>query len=145
MTSNAFDAYLTVPYVDGGRSMAGFDCWGLVRDILHSKYQQPLLESFGHISPDDKINLTKAYQTVVPQFVPCSPRPGCIAACFKRGLLLHVGVVVEANGLQVYHTGRKHGPLKTSLGAFERLFFKVEYYAYNTACNNSTDGSGLSE
>lgn len=128
---NKLDHYLTVPYVDGGRSMAGFDCWGLVRDILHHHYRQPLLESFGTVSPDDKVNLTAAYQTVVPQFVECAPQDGCVVACFKRGLVLHVGVVVEANGLQVYHTGRKHGPLKTSIAAFERLFFKVKYYAYN--------------
>ncbi len=130
--TDKFDSYLSVPYVDGGRSMAGFDCWGLVRDMLHRHYQQPLLESFGHVSPDDKTNLTAAYKTVVPQFIECAPQDGCIAACFKRDLLLHVGVVVESNGLQVYHTGRKHGPLKTSLNAFERLFFKVRYYAYHS-------------
>ncbi len=128
---NQFDSYLTVPYVDGGRSMAGFDCWGLVRDILHRHYNHPLLESFGHIAADDKQRLTGAYHQVQHKFLPSTAKDGCIAACFKRGLLLHVGVVVEQNGLHIYHTGRKHGPLKARLEAFESLFFRVEYYAYN--------------
>ena len=138
VNNNSLDSYLTVPYIDGGRDFDGFDCWGLVRHILHFNLHQPLLDSYGFISPDDKINLTAAYQKVAPLFVQCQPQSGCIVACFKRGLLLHVGVVVEANGLQVYHTGRKHGPLKTKLANFERLFFKVKYYAYHPGLSQQT-------
>ena len=128
---SGLNIYLEVPYVDGGRTMDGLDCWGLVRLILHEHYKQPLLESFGTIFSADKEDMFNAYQKMLPKFVECAPRDGCIAACFKREILLHVGVVVVENGLNIYHTKPKVGASKTNIAAFERGFFRVKYHGYN--------------
>lgn len=130
-TANWSDRYLTIPYIDGGRDIAiGLDCWGLVRGVLHQHFNTPLLKDFGNIHADDKANMTKAYGQVKKAFLPCSPIKGAVAAGFNGRLLIHVGVVVEANGLKVLHTSSKHGMCRCSLRHFERLFSHVKYYAY---------------
>jgi cell wall-associated NlpC family hydrolase len=126
------DSYLMIPYVDGGRNAAvGLDCWGLVRDVLHQQFDLPLLKDFGLIHADDKVNMTRAYQQVKSAFLPGAPVAGAIAAGFNGSALIHVGVVLENNGLQVLHTSSKHGMSKCSIRRFNRLFSQVKYYVYN--------------
>ena len=125
------DDYLTIPYVDGGRDASvGLDCYGAVRDVLHKYFAVPLLNAFGFIHADDKVNMTRAYRHVKKAFVPCAPKAGVIAAGFNGDALIHMGVVIETNGLQVLHTSSKHGMSKCSVRRFNRLFSKVKYYAY---------------
>jgi cell wall-associated NlpC family hydrolase len=127
------DSYLTVPYIDGGRdATAGLDCWGLVRDVLHQHFNLPLLKDFGGIHADDKANMTRAYRLVKNAFSPCAPSSGAIVAGFNGETLIHVGVVIENNGLKILHTSSKHGMSKCSVRQFNRLFLQVKYYAYNT-------------
>lgn len=126
--------YLAVPYRDGGRDCAGFDCWGLVRHVLHSHYGLPWLESFGHVSPDDKQHLTDSYQQVVPAFVPGACVPGAVACGFRGACLIHVGVVVNSGGQpMVLHTSRRHGPTLQSPRAFRRLFERTAFFEYSHA------------
>jgi cell wall-associated NlpC family hydrolase len=126
------DSYLMIPYVDGGRNAAvGLDCWGLVRDVLYQQFDLPLLNNFGLIHADDKVNMTLAYQQVKSVFSPCTPVSGAIAAGFNGSALIHVGLVLENNGLQVLHTCSKHGMSKCSVRRFNRLFAEVKYYVYN--------------
>ena len=127
------DKYLTIPYVDGGRDVTvGLDCWGLVRDVLHQHFNLPLLKAFGGIHADDKANMTRAYRIVKNAFSLCAPSPGTIAAGFNGETLIHVGVVIENNGLQVLHTSSKHGMSKCSVREFNRLFLQVKYHAYDS-------------
>ncbi|WP_444886471.1 NlpC/P60 family protein [Microbulbifer sp. JMSA008] len=129
--------YLTVPYVDGGRGMHGFDCWGLVRDVLHRQFNTPLLESFGHVCPDDKPLLTDSYLQVVPDFLPGPCKPGAVACGFHGDCLIHVGIVINNGQTQVLHTGRQYGkPLLTSPRAFRRLFQRCEYFHYECDSKN---------
>ena len=125
------DSYLTIPYVDGGRDpVIGLDCWGLVRDVLYQHFKLPLLKDFGGIHADDKASMTRAYRHLKNAFSPCNPIEGAIAAGFNGDALIHVGVVVEINGLHVLHTSSKHGMSKCSVRRFNRLFSKVKYYVY---------------
>ena len=131
--TNWSDIYLTVPYVDGGRDVAkGLDCWGLVREVLHQHFDVPLLKAFGSIHADDKSNMTRAYQQVKNAFLPCSPVAGAVVAGFNGDSLIHVGVVVEANGLKVLHTSSRLGMCRCSVRHFNRLFSQVKYYAYKS-------------
>lgn len=123
--------YLRVPYVDGGRDMCGFDCWGMTRHRLHHRYGHPLFESFGHISPDDKTSLTDAYQEIVNDFAECQPKEGAIACGFKMNCLVHVGNCEWIDGeLRVMHTSRKNGPSHIRVADFKRLFIGVKFYEY---------------
>ena len=126
------DNYLTTPYLDGGRDPdVGVDCWGSVRYVLHKFFEVPLLKAFGSIQAEDKASMTKAYREIKKTFTPCEPKPGAIAAGFNGVLLIHVGVVIEENGLKVLHTGAKLGMSKSKIRDFNRLFLKVKYYEYN--------------
>ena len=130
-TGHWADSYLTIAYVDGGRDPAiGLDCWGLVRDVLHQHFALPLLNDFGLIHAVDKASMTNAYDLTKSQFIECQAKSGAVVAGFKGPLLIHVGVVVEVNGLQVLHTSTKHGMSKCSVRHFNRLFSQVKYYVY---------------
>lgn len=123
--------YLSVPYVNEGRDMSGFDCWGLTRHRLHHFYGHPLFESFGHIHPDDKHSLTSAYQQIVADFYLCEPKPGAVVCGFKMGNLIHIGTVEYIDGqLAVLHTSRRKGPSIVSVDDFKRLFIEVKFYEY---------------
>ena len=124
------DNYLTIPYVDGGRDLDGLDCWGLVRDVLHRHFSLPLLKSFGNIHADDKENMTRAYSEIKNAFSTCLPTVGTVAAGFNGDTLIHVGVVVESNGLKILHTSSKFGMCRSSVRHFNRLFSQVKYYEY---------------
>lgn len=125
--------YLQIPYVDGGRDCRGFDCWGMVRHVLHHHFGVPWLTSFGHVSPDDKVGMTDGYWQEQGAFVlgPCAT--GSVACGFRGDCLVHVGVVVSNGQQQVLHTGRSHGPALNTPRAFRRLFERVEFYEYQDA------------
>ncbi len=123
--------YLSVPYVDGGRDMAGLDCWGQPRLVLHNVFGKPLFKSFGHVSPDDKAHLTSSYAQIVDQFKPCAAKEQAIACGFRGQNLIHMGLCVVVDGqLQILHTSRKKGPSIVTIADFKRLFFKVKFYEY---------------
>lgn len=123
--------YLRVPYVDGGRDMLGFDCWGMTRHRLHHHYGHPLFESFGHINPDDKPTLTTAYKQIVDEFSVCNPKPGAVACGFKLNCLVHMGTCEVIDGeLRVLHTSRKNGASHIKVADFKRLFIGVKFYEY---------------
>jgi cell wall-associated NlpC family hydrolase len=126
------DSYLMIPYVDGGRdAVIGLDCWGLVRDVLHQHFALPLFNDFGLIHADDKPSMTSAYDLTKSQFIECQAKSGAIVAGFKGAMLIHVGLVLENNGLHVLHTSSKHGMSKCPVRRFNRLFSQVKYYVYN--------------
>jgi hypothetical protein len=122
---------MVVPYVDGGRDMNGLDCWGLDRLVKHHQYQLPLMTSFGHVSPDNKPELTKAFKNILPEFIPVKPEIAATAAGFRGNLLLHVGVCVEVNNqLRILETSKRHGVSLSSIKDFKRKYTKVEFYKY---------------
>ena len=125
--------YLKIPYVDGGRSSDGLDCWGLVRDVLHRYFHVPDLASYGHVHPDNKTSLTAGFNQVVTGFLPCDAKAGAVASGFRGENLLHVGVCIEESSqLKILHTSRRHGAMLSSVREFKRLFPKVIFYEYNS-------------
>ncbi len=120
---------MTVPYRDHGRDKDGLDCWGFVRLVRHYHYGLPLLKSFGTVDPDDKANMTNAYHQLLGGYVEVKPTDGAIACHLIGDTLVHVGVVVNENGLKVAQTGRKAGrPWLSRLSDFERMSLKTRYY-----------------
>ena len=125
MTVNDF---LTVPYVDGGRSLAGLDCWGQVRLARAQLFNKDIARSYGHILCANKGGMTDAFIEMLPYFTEVAPKAGAIACCFRHNTLLHVGLVVEEQGLKVLHTNAKRGGHLLSLSAFTRLALDVRYF-----------------
>ncbi len=133
------EQYLAVPYIDGGRDLAGWDCWGLVRYVLMTHAGITSINSYSHICPDDKLALTKAFYCERQQFELARPSVGAVAAVFrgagKKQLMIHVGVVVDDGGvLKVLHTGRAAGPSKMPLRRFEAINSRVQYYVHRSLC-----------
>jgi len=125
------NGYMSAVYEDGGRGPNAFDCWGLVRDVLHKYFDVPELLSYGCVCPDDKRSMNAGYKVVKTGFKACCAVPGAVACGYRSGCLVHVGVVVEtASGLRVLHASRASGVSLVSLREFERLFLKVGFYCY---------------
>ncbi len=120
---------MNVPYCDHGRDGNGLDCWGFVRLVRHHHHNLPMLASFGTVSPDDKSGMTDGYDQVVTGFCKTEPIDGAIACHFIGETLVHVGVVINENGLKVAHTGRKlRKPRLVRLSEFERMALITRYY-----------------
>lgn len=121
-----FNRYQLARYKDGGRGNGAYDCWGLVRAVLHEQYGKPLLPSFGHVSPDDKQSMTALAEGIMSIVVPCEPAESAIAAAYVGRLLVHVGVVIGVD--RVLHASRKHGICINSYRDFARLSGNVRYF-----------------
>lgn len=120
--------YLQVPYVDGGRTLDGLDCWGLALAV-RADMGLPLL-------PDDPLairghgaEVARLFREVSALLVEGAPRPGALAAVFRGPLFMHVGVVVEADGrLWVLETNPGVGVHLRRLAHFAEAHYKVVYY-----------------
>lgn len=122
--------WLKIPYLDHGRDSEGSDCWGLVRLVRHN-IRGDLLPSYGAISPDSKKELTLAAMQVMNTGFALrdKPIPGSIATIWRWALCIHVGIVVEADGLlAVLETNRKTGVRWMRLADFENSYIGVKYY-----------------
>lgn len=51
--------YVGLPFVDGGRTIAGVDCWGLVR-LIYARELDIDLPSYGETSAADLIKVSRA-------------------------------------------------------------------------------------
>lgn len=124
--------YLLAPYLDRGRDLQGYDCWGLVRSVLHDEFGLPLLPAHDDVSPDDKPEMSCRYEEVSEGFeVVETPQPGDVMAAYSGNTLVHVGVVIEADGrLWVLHTRKKHGTRLDKPETLERLFTSVVWWRY---------------
>lgn len=120
--------YLRVPYVDGGRTMEGLDCWGLAL-LVRNDMGLPDL-------PADPLAIRGNGKAIADQFRSISsglevgkPKPGALAAVFKGSLFVHVGVVIEADGrLWVMETNPGYGVCIRRVADFNSSYYKVIYY-----------------
>ncbi|EPP5594125.1 phage tail protein [Vibrio cholerae] len=134
---------MNIPYRDHGRDASGVDCWGFVRLVRHHHHGLPLLASFGAVAPDDKQGMTDGYHQVVTGYVQTEPVDGAIACHFVGETLVHVGVVVNENGLKVAHTGRKMArPCLSRLAEFERMALTTRYYIENDSFSGLSEQTG---
>ncbi|AQS38568.1 hypothetical protein Sps_03441 [Shewanella psychrophila] len=124
--------YRTVPYVDGGRDMNGWDCYGLARYVAQTHYHYSELSMFDTILAANKRQLTKAYRAETTTLRRTNTAAdGCLVACLQQGVCVHLGIVVEVsenNQLVVLHTGEKTGGLMTPLPLFLHQQQQLEFW-----------------
>ena len=119
---------MQAPYRDGGRTLDGIDCWGVVLEVRR-RMGLPELPSIGDTVRTDTKAATRYYESISAAMVPGAPRAGAIAAVLRGGLFVHAGVVVEADGRTwVMDTNPGHLPTMHTLADFLAAHFKVTFY-----------------
>jgi cell wall-associated NlpC family hydrolase len=103
--------YVGIPFVSNGRTMAGCDCYGLVRLVLRNEYNIGLPELSGDYS--DALNIaetsrlfTECLPVLAGEKIP-GPRERAVAVINEHGVAAHIGIV--AGGGYILHTGIKTG------------------------------------
>ncbi|PKG73045.1 hypothetical protein CXF86_19700 [Shewanella sp. GutCb] len=124
--------YRSVPYVDGGRDLNGWDCYGLARHVAQAHYQYSELSMFDTILAANKRQLTKAYRVENSKLTSIDTAcDGCLVACLHNGVCVHLGIVVEVSEnkqLVVLHTGEKTGGLMTPIPLFLHQHQQLEFW-----------------
>lgn len=119
--------YLGAQYVEGGRVWPQIDCYGMVL-IVRKALGLPDWPEWGGVTKEGD-GLHNVGSEFVRNLERCEPEPGAVACCFSGGLMIHVAVVVECDGLlHALEVNAKRGTTCLPLRRFERRFVKVEYY-----------------
>lgn len=123
-----YHKYLTVPYMEGGRTLQGLDCWGLIL-LVRQELGLQELPSIGGAVASQPLAVDRAHSAVAPLLQVCAAQVGAVAAVFRGRLFVHAGAVIEVDGrLAVIETNPKVPPRVSWLADFERNYFKVVYY-----------------
>lgn len=134
--------FLASPYRDGGRGHDGtYDCWGLTRDAKFVLYGGTKLPEYGHVDGAggrDALHrgLHRGYLNEKGSLQETDPAPGAIAAVFRKGLCVHVALVVEdyfssGLGVHVLETNPKVGPRIIQLSQFLKEHYNMKVYFYD--------------
>lgn len=102
-----------IPYVSGGRTESGADCWGLVV-LFYNKHMNIDLPLYEWVAPDKstmhKTTCEQAKQMAldIGLFEEVdSPEYGDLVLLNIMGMPIHIGVVIDKN--LMLHTGSSHG------------------------------------
>jgi cell wall-associated NlpC family hydrolase len=97
--------YIGIPFVDGGRTFDGCDCWGLVR-LIFEKELDITLPQYGEISSSDMIRISEKMkagrddaETWLPVLGDAKQFDVVVMAWTGRKSPGHVGVAVDARRL----------------------------------------------
>lgn len=132
--------YISLPFVDGGRSFDGVDCWGLVR-LIYATELNIQLESYGDISARNLIavarNITNGkdgeewtevhksdiepYDAVVMRF-PGSSRIGHCGIITENRKLLHI-----EHGKNAVIVSLSHISVRERIACFRRHKLKTRF------------------
>lgn len=121
------EKYLSVKWRRGGRVYPFLDCYGVVREIRRDLRlpDWPVFEGINHDDPE----MAAAIGVMMHNVSRCEPCAGAVVACYKSGLVSHVGIVVEIDGqLHVIESNPRTNVTVLPLRRFERRFVRVEYY-----------------
>lgn len=103
--------YVGIPFISGGRTKTGCDCYGLVRLVLQEQYGIVLPE----LSDDytDALNIGETSRLFAEQLPVLSadrlpePEEQAVALITEQGYPCHLGIVAGSG--YILHTGAKTG------------------------------------
>jgi murein DD-endopeptidase / murein LD-carboxypeptidase len=103
--------YIGIPFMSNGRTLAGCDCYGLVRLVLRNEYGIDLPELSDNYA--DALNVKETSRlfaenlpVLAGQKIPV-PQERAVVVIAEHGVAAHVGIV--AGGGYILHTGIKTG------------------------------------
>jgi cell wall-associated NlpC family hydrolase len=95
--------YIGIPYVERGRSVAGCDCWGLVRLVLFERFGKvlpSLAEDYAKVDPALTARMVDQTAALVRAQKVDAPEPGDVAVLRSLSApSAHVGIVVPGGYL----------------------------------------------
>jgi len=103
--------YVGIPFVSNGRTLAGCDCYGLVRLVLRNEYGIDLPELSDNYA--DALNVketAKLFEKNIPALAGqkiAAPEEKAVVIITEHGVAAHVGIA--AGGGYILHTGIKTG------------------------------------
>lgn len=114
------DRYMRVPFVDGGRDMAGADCWGLVRMVLKDMAGVEV-PAYGDISATELAAVARQMtaDAAGPLWVPVAePKELDVVGMrwFAKEGIGHVGIMID--GRRMLHSEDGTGPVVVDIGHY---------------------------
>ena len=134
--SATFNDFTGVPWVRGGHTVAGADCWGLTIMVLREVYGINVREYNGSQATgeelteiiNNEINSSRWDRIDIP-----SPGDVCVMVSRITGKSGHMGVFVGHGS--VLHSPDEGGKMISSIHpvrVLNRAFCRLEYYRYDT-------------
>lgn len=124
--------YMHYQYRPGARGEDGFiDCWGLVRMVRAEVYGLSWLPEFAQARFGDADSIQAAYSEQAGAMREVDSRPGAIVACLRRGICVHVAVLVQGNRvLEIKRAGCRARLLRLGdwLRDYPAPLWEVRYY-----------------
>lgn len=124
------EKYLFVPYLNGGRTMAGLDCWGLTL-LVRKELGAPALDGASGLDRGTPVGMQRLYSHLIsgPLCEVEDLKAGDIAAVFRAGILVHVAVALEIDGrIALLETNPSSGVRWMFLDRFLQTYYKVAFY-----------------
>ena len=119
--------YFGAVYVEGGRVWPQIDCYGLVL-LVREDLNLPAWPEWGGVTKHNN-GLHDVGTDFISELERCEPEQGAVACCYSGGLMVHVAVVIECDGLlHSLEINARRGTTCLPLRRFERRFVRVEYY-----------------
>ena len=122
--------YVGIPFLDGGRDMAGLDCWGLVR-LIYAQELDIDLPDYGEVSAKDLLRVARSLDDGSERWLSVDdPAEFDLVAMrfYDRAWVGHVGVMVDARTM--IHTEDKtavavvpvsHFSVRCRIASYRRL------------------------
>lgn len=125
--AHLYSNYLLCPYEEGARGPFKFDCWGILRDLLHYVSGVPWhhIPEFGGITRSNGMH--ESFVSIRDHFDETdAPVEGCAVCAYdSEGYMRHVGFYIDGEVLHTNKNGPKHIPVKK----FQR-FGRLEFYVH---------------
>jgi len=103
--------YIGIPFVSNGRTLAGCDCYGLVRMVLRNEYGiclPELSDNYGDaLNVKETARLFAEKRPVLAAEKIAAPREKAVVVITEHGVPAHIGIA--AGGGYILHTGAKTG------------------------------------
>lgn len=83
-----------VPFLEHGRDFDGWDCWGLIV-LAYREVLGVTVPDFTYATARDYLKLARLFgDRNNPYWCKVDPRPMAVACIYRRGVVIHAGLVV---------------------------------------------------
>ena len=123
--------YIGMPWLDGGRDVDGFDCWGLFAYVYEHEFNIKFKEQYHFLPGVDTKDIVKSFKKAISQgnWVKLdTPEYGCAVAMSMNKNIHHVGIWMGGGCM---HAVRGVGVVYNNLMHLKNNGYnKVEFYKW---------------